>query len=201
MSEAGYPYDPATGRGGYPTPIEYLTVPDSFEQQSAEVYQQQLARVGLRIRLRLVSYATYLVESQRRRASAMGWAGWHADYPDPLSFFDPNLVSASIGEVSQNQAFFSDARLDQAIDQARSELDPGRRAALFAEAESIVHEEAPWVPTTNPRVYELRQPWVAGYRPNPLGTLELDRVWLRPRGEAARLELDGAPHLDGGAKR
>lgn len=189
MAEAGFAYDPATGRGGYPEPIEYLTVPDSFEQQAAEVYQQQLARVGLDVRLRLVSYATYLVESQRRGASAMGWAGWHADYPDPLSFFDPNLVSASIGELSQNHAFFSDARLDRAIDGARSEVDPARRAALFAEAESIVHEEAPWVPTTNPRVYELRQPWVEGHRPSALGTPDLDRVWLRPSPASAGLEL------------
>ncbi|MBL8744689.1 MAG: ABC transporter permease subunit, partial [Myxococcales bacterium] len=46
MAEAGYPYDPETKRGGYPEEIEYVTVPDSFEQAAAEIYQQQLARIG-----------------------------------------------------------------------------------------------------------------------------------------------------------
>src|SRR5262249_25497079 len=60
MQRAGYPYDPVTRKGGYPHEIDYLTVPESFEQQAGEVFQQQLARVGIRIRLRLVSHSTYL---------------------------------------------------------------------------------------------------------------------------------------------
>ncbi len=114
MAEAGYPFDPATGKGGWPEPIDYLTIPDTGDQMYAEVWQQQLARVGLRIRLELVSFASFLAESQRRGAAAMGRAGWSADYPDPSNFFESILSSEAIqDEGSDNVSFFSNAELER----------------------------------------------------------------------------------------
>src|SRR5262249_27647712 len=40
---------PGHRQGGWPAPIDYLTVPDTGDQQVAEIWQQQLARVGLRV--------------------------------------------------------------------------------------------------------------------------------------------------------
>src|SRR4030095_10194271 len=78
MELAGYPFDPRTGRGGYPQPIDYITVPDTSEQSSAEIFQQQLARVGIRIRLKLVSWAAWLALVSTRGAAPVGWRGWEA---------------------------------------------------------------------------------------------------------------------------
>ncbi len=185
MKRAGYPYDPATGEGGWPEPIDYVTVPDTFEQSAAEVYQQQLARVGLRIRLRLVSHQTYLAEVQARRRATMGWAGWQADYPDPLTFFDPKLVSSAIGDVSQNNSFYASPELDALVARARVETDGSVRDALFSRAEEIVHHDAPWIPVTTSRVFELRQPRLRGYTSTPLSQLDFSRAWLIPKDGAA----------------
>jgi len=181
MAAAGYPFDPATGSGGYPELLDYLAVPDTFEQAVAEVIQQQLARVGLRVRLRLVSFATYLAEASRRRACAMGFVGWQADFPDPSSFFEPTLASRSIqDEGSQNYAFFRSEELDRVLDAARAELDPARRLAGYARAEEIVRDEAPWVPLYASRVYEIWQPYVRGHeRRSALGPW-LHEVWIDP---------------------
>ena len=201
MARAGYPFDPATGKGGYPHAIDYLTVPDSFQQQEAEVYAQQLARIGVRLRLRLVPFAAYLAEVSRRRTTAMGSTGWGADFPDPANFFESVLHTRAIhDEGSLNVAFFSNAELDRVLDQARAESDVSKRMALYERAEEIVREEAPWVPATVPRSLEVRQPYVRGYAPHPILPVPLADVWLDPAGRSGATAFFGAPGSPVGAR-
>jgi ABC-type transport system substrate-binding protein len=169
MRLAGYAYDPATGTGGYPQEVRYLTVTDSFSQGAAELYQQQLAKIGIRLRLELVSYPTYLARAARRRTTAMAYSGWSADYADPSTFLEPNFSSAAIQEEeSMNMAFFSDRKLDSLLAEARRSTDAARRASLYRAAEDIVLAEAPWAVTYAFRFFELWQPYFHGYRPHPI---------------------------------
>jgi ABC-type transport system substrate-binding protein len=184
MAEAGYPYDPATGKGGYPQPIDYLAVADTGDQQQAEVWQQQLAQIGLRIRLRLVTWATFLAEVQRRKQTPMGNTGWSADFPDPSNFFEPILSTEAIqDEASQNVAFFSNAELDALLARAHKEPDERVRLAAYERAEAMVRDEAPWIPTLTPRTFEIWHPWVRGYRPHAVVRGLFNEVWI-DRGEA-----------------
>lgn len=179
MRLAGYPYDPATGRGGYPHVIDYVAPGDTFEQQTAEVWMQQLAKIGLRIRLDLMSQASYLARISKRRSAAMGWAGWKADYPDASNFFEPTLSSRAIDdEHSQNYAFFKNEELDQLLDDAAREMQSDRRAQHFARAEEIIRDEAPWVPTHSPLLFELWQPYLRGYVPHPILPQRFRHVWI-----------------------
>lgn len=196
LARAGYPYDPVTRTGGYPHEIEYLTVPDSFEQQAAEVFQQQLARVGIRIRLRLASFSTYLADASRRRTTTMGWAGWSPDFPDPSSVFEPTLSSRAIqDEGSQNHAFFAHAELDSVLDRARREQNREQRFALYARAEAIVRDEAPWVPAYVSRVFELWQPNVRGYAPHAVISQRFADVWLDPNARTIAAAASLTPLL------
>lgn len=179
MAEGGYPYDPATGKGGYPDPIDYLAIADTSDQQHAEIWQQQLARIGIRIRLRLVSWASFLAEVQRRHTARMGNTGWAADYPDPSNFFEPTLASAVIqDEGSENVAFFSNKELDALLAAAHKEPDQDKRYAMYERAEEIVRDEAPWVPTFNSRTFEIWQPWVRGYVPHAVIRGRFNDVWI-----------------------
>jgi ABC-type dipeptide/oligopeptide/nickel transport system permease subunit/ABC-type transport system substrate-binding protein len=179
MRLAGFPFDPATGVGGYPHVIDYIAPGDTFEQQAAEVWMQQLARIGLRVRLDLTSYASYLARISKRRSVAMGWAGWKADFPDPSNFFEPTLSSRAIDdEHSQNYAFFKNEELDRLLDDAAREMNSQRRAELFERAEQIIRDEAPWVPTHSPQLFELWQPYVRGYVPHPILPQRFRNVWL-----------------------
>lgn len=184
MAEAGYPYDPATGKGGYPEVIDYLAIAESSDQQHAEIWQQQLARIGIRIRLRLQTWASFLAEVQRRRTARMGNTGWVADYPDASNFFEPILGSEAIqDEGSENVAFFASKELDDVLARAHEEPDRQRRFALYERAEEIVRDEAPWIPTLNPRSFELWQPWLRGYVRHPVIRGRFNDVWI-DRGEA-----------------
>jgi ABC-type dipeptide/oligopeptide/nickel transport system permease subunit/ABC-type transport system substrate-binding protein len=192
MERAGFPFDPVSGRGGYPAKIDYLTVPDTFEQGAAEIYQQQLARVGIRIELRLVTYATYAAESTRRGQSPMGWAAWRADFPDASNFFEPTLSSKAIDdESSGNRAFFSNAELDRVLEEAHGERDLARRFAGYQRAEEIIRDEAPWVPTHAARSLQLWHPYVRGYAPHPVLPLSLAGVWI----DAAARDAGGVTGL------
>ncbi|MFO0757647.1 MAG: ABC transporter substrate-binding protein [Byssovorax sp.] len=196
MKKAGFPFDPATGRGGIEAPIDYLAVPDTWDQQSAEIWQQQLARIGIRLRLRLVTYAAFLAESGRRRAVPMGKAGWNADFPDASNFFEPILSTEAIADDgSENCAFFSSPAFDALLARAHGEPDPERRAALYEEAEAMIRDEAPWIPTFGVQRFEIWQPRLRGHRPQAVIQARFDQVWLDDgdRPAIGMLGLLGAP--------
>jgi ABC-type transport system substrate-binding protein len=191
MRLAGFPYDPATGKGGYPDEIPYLAIIDSFAQQAGEILQQDLGRIGIRIRLQIVGFPTLLAKVSRRKTVPFGWTGWHADFPDPSTFFEPILTTKAIQEEeSQNSAFFSHPELDRVTDQARRETDPKRRLALYRRAEEIAAEEAPWIVAYAYRYFELWHPYVHGYRPHPALSQNVREMWFdleqRTKGLAQR---------------
>ena len=179
MRLAGYPFDPKTGQGGYPHEIPYLAILDSFAQSAAEIYQQQLARIGIRLKIQVVGWPTFLAKTSRRKTAPMGFAGWHADFPDASTFFEPILASKSIqDEESQNAAFFSNKELDDVLDRARRSTNDGERKSLYRKAEDIVVQEAPWATAYTYSYYELWQPYVHGYRPHPVLSQYMRNAWL-----------------------
>ncbi len=179
MRLAGYAFDPATGKGGYPEEIPYLANIDSFAQQAAEVYQQQLARIGIKIRIQLVGWPTFLARSSQPKTSPMGFVGWHADFADASDFFEPILSTTSIGkDESQNYAFFSNAEMDALLTRARRSTDSDERARLYRRAEAIVAELAPWANVYEYRYFELWQPYVHGYRPHPILSQAVRGMWF-----------------------
>lgn len=179
MRLAGYPYDPKTQQGGYPHEIPYLGVIDSMGQTAAEVFQQQLARIGIRIRLQIVGWPTFLAKSSRPNTSPMGYAGWTADYPEPSDFYEPLLSSASIQpEESQNSAFFSHPEFDAVLARARRSVHPEERQRLYERLEAIIAEEAPWALGYTYSYYEQWQPYVHGYRPRPVRQQYVRFAWL-----------------------
>lgn len=179
MKLAGLAFDPKTGEGGYPREIRYMTGLDSFGQTSGEVFQQQLARIGIRIRLDLVSFPTFLAKTGRRKTVAMGTAGWHADYPEASTFFGPLFTTGAIDpESSQNKSFYSNPQVDEWVEQADRMLDPQARAEMYRKIETVLAEDAPWAMTHASRLFELWHPYVHGYRPHPVHTQAVRHVWL-----------------------
>ncbi|MEZ4224991.1 MAG: ABC transporter substrate-binding protein [Polyangiaceae bacterium] len=179
MRLAGFAYDPQTGKGGYPEEIPYMALIDSYSSQAAEVYKQQLERIGIRIRIQLVGWPTFLAKSSRRNSTQMGFVGWHADFPDASTFFEPILSTKAIqDEESQNAAFFSNAELDSVLEKARRSPRDAERLRLYARAEAIVAEEAPWATAYAYRYFELWQPYVHGYRPHPVLTQYVRDMWF-----------------------
>jgi ABC-type transport system substrate-binding protein len=189
MRKAGYPYDPATGKGGWPFPIVYTLAESSLMFQTAQLLQQDLAKIGLRLQLRLVNYSAYLALTQRPGSSAMHAQGWGLDYADPSTFFDPLFTTSAIaGDESYNTSFYSNPRYDDLVERARRELDPAARKALYRTANAILSDEAPWAFEYTVHTLDVRQPYVRGYLPHPIWPRDVGAVWLdRENPGAARI--------------
>jgi ABC-type transport system substrate-binding protein len=192
MRRAGYPFDPKTGQGGYPHTLPYLVYPQGLFEKSGQLIQQQLARIGLRLELRLVSWASYLALTQRRRSVAIAPMGWQQDYPDPSGLLDPLFGSASINDTeSSNSAFYRNPAFDALLARARGELDPQRRASTFRECNTILRDDAPWAFTVSHHAFEVHQPYLRGYAPHPVYHFNFARTWL-DRATATRSALEPA---------
>jgi ABC-type transport system substrate-binding protein len=179
MRKAGYAYDPATGQGGWPRPVPYTVNDYSFEAFAAQILQQDLGRIGIRLQIRLVTWAAYLAITQRAGASAMHPQGDSADYPDPSAFFDHLFTTSAISaEGTSNTAFYSNPRYDDLVTRAHHSLDADLRRALYREANELLCDEAPWAFSHGQHDYVLRQPYVHGFERNPVWPFDVRRVWL-----------------------
>lgn len=190
MKNAGFAFDPSTGRGGYPGVVRHLSVSESFDVSAAQLISQQLARIGLRTELRVVSWPTYLAETGRPGRAQMGFGGWVADFPDASDFFEPLLSTAAIqDEESQNASFFSNAELDATLARAHREVDAEARRALYLRAEAIVRDEAPWAIGYASRDYRLAQPWLHGWRAGAVRADDVRDAWIDVEARAHHATL------------
>lgn len=191
MRRAGYAYDPATGHGGWPERISYPIFDDSTETFVAQVVQQQLSRIGLRLDLRLMTWPAWMATAQRGE-EALTTEGNQADYADPSAFFEPLFTTAFISpEATNNFSFYSNARYDDLVGRARHEMDPAARKALYHEASDILCDEAPWAFTWAQRDFIMRQPYVHGFAAHPVWPFDVRGVWLDRADEGIERPLGG----------
>jgi ABC-type transport system substrate-binding protein len=182
MALAGHPVERIGERWvarGLEEPIEVWVGAGETGRVYGELIQNDLASIGLDLRIRQVAFPVYLAETARRRTVPLFLTGWSADYPDPANFFDTLFHSRSIADTgSQNRAFYARPDLDALLDRARVEPDRERRMALYAEASRIVVDDAPWAFVFSNLVTDVRQPYLRGYRVHPVWRPFYRDVWL-----------------------
>src|SRR5260370_19520559 len=189
MRKGGYPYDPETGKGGWTQSIDYPLYDGGLLVFPAQLLQQDLARIGLRIELKLMSWQAFLALQERPLATALSQANWQMDYPDPSSFFDPLFTTRAIGpESGHNTAFYSDVRIDDLVARARREIVPDRRRRLYHEAGAILCDAAPWAFAYAYHFFHVHQRYVHAYQPHPVWPLEVSATWIDRAGRV----LEGA---------
>jgi peptide/nickel transport system substrate-binding protein len=163
---ATYPYDPAKAK----ELLAKVKLPDGFEgrlwhmaydrpyvpepDKLALVVQEQLSRVGLKIRLEGFNQDIY-----RRRTHDLDHPllvmGWSADIADPDNFLYALLHGESIGPRDKpdgtNNSFFDHPEFNSIVKAAQSEVDAGKRRGLYEKAVRICQEELPVVPLAHVR--------------------------------------------------
>jgi ABC-type transport system substrate-binding protein len=191
MQRAGYAFDPVTGQGGYPDPVTFVAPADTAVVEAfAPILQQQLAKIGIRMRIKQVSYTAYLAETSKRNHAQLGYGGWSMDFPDPSDFFEPTLSSDAIQEEeTQNRAFFADPEFDALLKRAHRELDPVARTAMYRRCEEIVRDKVPWAIGYHQRWYEIAQPYVHDYTVDAKHTEDMRAVWIDAAARAGRREV------------
>ena len=172
MRLAGHP-------DGLDEPVTLVLGDGDASRISGEIIQSELARIGIEVELRMLSFAAFLQETGTRGRAQMTFTGWNMDFPDPANFYEPLLHSRAISdENSNNRAFYSNPVLDELLDEARAETDRAKRREMYERAARIVVEDAPWAFVYSPMLLEVWQPYVKGYRPHPVWSQDYRMIWL-----------------------
>jgi peptide/nickel transport system substrate-binding protein len=190
-SVTGYAYDPAKAKqllaaAGYPdgfkTELWAMTGPRPYMPDPlkvAEAIQSDLKAVGIDATLKTLEWGTYLDQVQHGR-HAMCLLGWTGDNGDPDNFLYVLLGKASTRLPAQNVAFYRSDEVDALLIKAQQETDAARRAALYEEAQALIHRDAPWVPIAHMTQLVGFRRNVRGYPMHPTGKVRFRSVWIEP---------------------
>jgi peptide/nickel transport system substrate-binding protein len=161
-----YEHDPAKAREllsklrlpEAPLEILFNTLPRAYNpepQRLAEALRDQLAAVGLRIKLTGYDRPAFEVK-YKEPSHPMYISGWFADIPDPDNFFHPLLHGESKRDM--NGSFFDDPDFNRAVSAAQVERDPARRRAHYAKAYEVYRARLPTIPIGHlPQIVALRK--------------------------------------------
>ena len=163
-----YPYDPE----GAVRLLEEAGYPDGF---SMEIWQREnpesgrilesvqgfLARAGIEVKIVTREWSAFKQAVDRGTPDAF-YLDWFADYPEAGNFLVPLFHSENRGGGG-NRAGFADAAVDSILDIASGVSDPAARWELYAEAEKMVMEAAPWIFLWFPVRYEVVSHRLEGY--------------------------------------
>ena len=109
-------------------------------------------------------------------------AGWGADFPSPSTFFGPLLSCQSADEPGTNNwARFCDPHVDALTSQAQAAqlTDPAAARRLWAQADRIVTDQAPYVPLDNGGAAGFVSSRAGNYQESPVYGPLLDQMWVR----------------------
>jgi oligopeptide transport system substrate-binding protein len=166
LAEAGY------GSGGRALPpIEILYNTSEAHRDIALIIADRWRRtLGVEAGITNQEWKVYL-DTQASLDYDLARACWIGDYADPSTFLD---VFVSGGE--NNKTGWSHAGYDRLLEEARREVNPERRGALYREAESILMEELPILPIYEYVSQNLVAPRLGGFYPNFEDT-HLPKFW------------------------
>jgi len=159
---------------GYPNGIDLTlalgNTQGRYEQDTAQILQQNCAEAGIRLSLQVVPAAQY-------------WTIWDK-VPFGMTYWGHRPLGIMVLELAYrsgsvwNESHFSNPKFDAALDHALGILDPHERSAAMGDAERILQEEAVMVQAYFPQKFTVASAQVRGFRADPQDYYRMDRVWL-----------------------
>lgn len=154
LKEAGYP----NGEGLPPITLWFNK--EGSHPDVAAAAQNDLKKVGITVDTRTMEWASYL-EAVNAGEPQMYRLGWVQDYPDPDNWLWILFHSANHGPLGNN-SFYTNPEVDKLLDQAQVSTDHAERMRLYQRAESIILNDAVWIPIWHGINYLLVKPEVKG---------------------------------------
>lgn len=138
LDAAGYPEV-----NGVRFHITMKTSTDENTRLMVAVMQQQLREAGIALDIRSFEFATFFADVQHGAFQMYGlrWIGGNED-PD---IFEYAFSSAKFPPNGANRGYYSNPKVDALIDKARREIDPSLRKPLYAEVQSILANDLPYI--------------------------------------------------------
>ena len=162
LREAGVPEGTEltlfTRNGGGPT--------NPNPRLSAEMLQSDLARIGIRLNIRVMEWAEMLRRAKNGEHDLVS-TGWAGDNGDPDNFLTP-LLSCEAARNGENYARWCNKTFQALITEARQVIDPQQREALYIRALAVYDADRPWITMAHPKMFTAMRRNVEGYTISPL---------------------------------
>lgn len=128
-------------KAGHPEGFTFTfkTGTSADNQRLAEMLQNMFKPAGINMNIEKLEFGTMLDQTQKGNFEASGtsWSG----RPDP----DQNIYDQNVTNGPQNYSKYSNPQIDKLLADARVELDPTKRKAIYDQAEKILNEELPYI--------------------------------------------------------
>ena len=165
-------------------PVTVWSQDDRLGKAAGSYLVGLLDDLGYRARLHAVSPDQFFADIYNPRLTIQVsiMAGWGADYPAPSTFFGPLLSCQSADQPgTQNLARFCEPHVDALASQAQAAqlTDPAAARRLWAQADRIVTDQAPYVPVLNAGSAGFVSSRVGNYQESPVYGLLVDQMWVR----------------------
>ncbi|HEY6145844.1 MAG TPA: ABC transporter substrate-binding protein, partial [Solirubrobacterales bacterium] len=129
--------------------VTVWTDTESPNREAGEYFADRLRKIGLKVRLKVLSADNYftVIGSRRTKNLDAGWSNWFADYANPDDFFRPLLLGSSILPSNNgNFARIAVPRLDRAVERLRRQPPGSGTEEAYARLDRAYMKLAPWVP-------------------------------------------------------
>ncbi len=145
-------------------------------RQVDEMLAAELARAGITARVRAMEWAAFVerVDAGDFEAASLAWSAVDPN-PDPYPYWH----SSQCPPNGLNSGCYRNAEADRLMMEARRELDPGRRNALFHRLHAIFRDDAPAIFLVNSTQKFGFDRNIRGVTTSPLG---LFGIWPGPVG-------------------
>ncbi len=162
LAEAGFP----DGKGFPELEFNYRDGRPDVEIVAQAIQQQLKQNLGINLKPQKIEWGAYLAKhnSKKMQIFHMRWA---ADYLDPENFLSTLLASYG----NENKVNYKNDAYDALCREADMTMDEKKRQELYAKAEDIVLQDAPFVPIYYQQDVELISKKVSGIRHSAFGHL------------------------------
>ena len=179
---ADWKRDPAKAKaklaeGGMPNGMTFTVkgwnVPTQV--QELQIIQAQLKDVGVEMKIELLEFGKLLADLNGHNFAALrlGWSG----RPDP----DGNAHVFLHSKGGLNRVRYSNPKMDELLDAARTEGDQAKRKALYAQVTRLAAEEVPYVFLHHDAEIKVWSDAVKGFEHLSDGMMRMKGVWLEKR--------------------
>ena len=142
----------------------------------AQIIQQALAPLNIKVQIKQLDHAAFETTFQKLDYDMfIDYAINDISDPDEMASFEVDVKDGG------SQSYWSNYDNPAAISlvhQAEAEFDAAQRAKLYAQIQSIVAQDAPFVPLDYPPYIYAATSGVHGFAVNPGGAYRLEDVWL-----------------------
>ena len=176
-----WPYDPEQAKrllddAGFPDPdgdgprprfkLSFKSTNVDLRRRIAEALKEQLQLVGVELEIRTYEWGTFFSDIKKGHFHlySLAWVG----IQDP-DIYHQIFHSASVPPNGDNRGHYSNAQVDQLLEEGRTAADVTERKRIYAEVQQLLADDLPYIPLWWWKNVVVKTPSLQGFVPYPDG--------------------------------